>query len=97
MAGSTSSVYVSYDEDTNTTNNPNPVKPKPREPHGPLAEKEQEELNRMRGRLPEIISRITKEGKMHDINRRRISLVKATTAELEESGKPKTRTRTAYK
>jgi len=38
----------------------------------------------MRGRLPEVISHITKEGTMHDINRRRIALMKAKIAELEE-------------
>jgi len=38
----------------------------------------------MRSRLPDIIAHITKVGNMHDINKRRIALVKAKIAELEK-------------
>jgi len=48
---------------------------------------------RMRSRLPDIISHITKEGNMHDANRRRIALVKAKIAELEEWKNRDTHTR----
>jgi len=46
----TSSAYVSSEDETDMTNNSNAVKPRPRETQGPLTEKEQGELNRMRGR-----------------------------------------------
>jgi len=55
-----------------------------RDTQGPLTEQEQTQLNRLRGGLPSLITRVGQQGKMNDENRARIALIKARIAELED-------------
>jgi len=48
-----------------------------RDTQGPLTEQEQTQLNRLRGGLPSLITRVRQQGKMNDENKARIALIKA--------------------